>query len=121
MASPRDVFQSVMTRLGCARMILLRSFGWGEHPTVMVLVSRTQKDAIKDAMGRSPKLMARLDHEERAKMVSLLTNCRFSDDHLQELLATAAPRSHKQPRLPIQKFFPQHLGLLPAVRVGQDG
>ena len=108
MASPRDVFQSIMTRLGCARMILLRSFGRGEHPTVMELVSRTQKDAIKDAMGRSPKLMARLDHEERAKMVSLLTNCRFSDDHLQELLAIAAP--HKQPRLPSQKFFPNILG-----------
>ena len=65
MAAPPEV----MARLGCARMLLMRSKDTAQH----TIVSRLQTNAVVDLMQRQAVAMAAMTPGMRAKMGALAT------------------------------------------------
>ena len=101
-----------MSRLGCARMLLGRSFGKPEHQNV----SRLQSDAIVDLMKTEHKAMECVAPDNRCNMSSLAVACTWAGDDLQKLLPMIEPPAPKGPatRPPMQKATPMILNYFTA-------
>ena len=89
MATEKAQFQVVMTRIGCARLLLTKSKRKPEHP----LISRIQGQAIEEVMGRNPKLMPGLSSEDRGQCLALLTQCAFLEGDMAALLKVVEPKT----------------------------
>ena len=106
MATHEAQFKAVMTRIGCARLLLARSKGKQGH----ALTSRIQGQAITEALGRNPELLPGLSSEDRGKCLALLSQCAFLEGDMAALLKVVAPpRPREKTRLPNQVFFPEVL------------
>ena len=101
-----------MSRLGCARMLLGRSFGKPEHP----IVSRLQSDAIVDLMKAEHEAMECMSPDNRCKMSSLAVAGKWAGDDLQKVLPMIEPPAPKGSthRPPMQKATPMILNYFTA-------
>ena len=98
-----------MARLGCARMLLVRSKGTTQH----TMVSRLQTDAVVDLMKRQPVAMAGMTPGMRAAMGALVTAGAWHPDDIVKIMNLAQPPAPvpKQAvvRAKMQKFTPNIL------------
>ena len=105
MSAPRDV----MARLGCARMLLMRSKDTAQH----TIVSRLQADAVCDLMQRQAVDMANMAPDMRAKMGALATAGAWCPVDIAKIMSLVQPPPKPMPvvatRTKMQKFTPNIL------------
>ena len=103
MAAPPEV----MARLGCARMLLLRSKGTPQH----AIVSRLQADAVIDLMQRQAVAIAAMSTDMRARMAALAIAGAWHPTDLANIMKLLHPPAPKQTvvRAQMHKFTPNIL------------
>ena len=80
-------FQAIMTRLGCAKMMLAKA----KTPQERKVMSGVQKATLVDLFKKDTKLMRDLEPENRSKMLALLNQCTFAESGMAKLLVLVAP------------------------------
>ena len=105
MSAPAEV----MARLGCARMLLMRSKDTTQH----TIVSRLQTNAVVDLMQRQAVAMAAMTPGMRAKMGALATAGAWHPDDIAQIMNLVQPPAPVQKeavvRAKMQKFTPNIL------------
>ena len=103
MAAPPEV----MARLGCARMLLLRSKDTPQH----AIVSRLQADAVISLMQRQAVAIAAMSTDMRARMAALATAGAWHPTDIANIMKFLHPPAPKQivVRAKMQKFTPNIL------------
>ena len=102
---------AIMSRLGCARVLLANKRGTAEHATL----SKLQHDAILDLFTHHEGDMARMNAESRAKMASLASSGSWVPEHLAEILDHISPPEEqavvatRKPRGKMQRATPEIL------------
>ena len=90
MAAPPEV----IARLGCARMLLMRSRDTAQH----TIVSRLQKDAVVDLMQRQAVAMAAMAPGMRAKMGALATAGAWCPEDMTNIMSLVQPPPAPEPK-----------------------
>ena len=104
----------VMARLGCARMLLMRSKDTAQH----AIVSRLQADAVVDLMQRQAVEMADMAPGMRAKMGALATAGAWCPGDMAKIMSLVQPPAplprQAAVRTKMQKFTPNILNYFTA-------
>ena len=99
----------VMARIGCARMLLMRSKDTAQHTIVL----RLQTNAVVDLMQRQAVAMAAMTPGMRAKMGALATAGAWHPDDIAQIMNLVKPPAPVQKeavvRAKMQKFTPNIL------------
>ena len=103
--TPSPSLQQVFTRIGCARVILARS---SANPLNHQTTSKLQTAVVLEAFAKAHQEMREASSPVRARVQSLVMQCKFEDDDLRNIFAVVeatapVPRKSKRPN---QVFFP---------------
>ena len=111
MAAPPEI----MSRLGCARMVLLAAHGTPNHASV----SKLQADAVIDVMEKKAADLAKMTPDMRARMCSLASSAEWDPTDLGKIIALISKEKKQSTRSKMQKYTPTILDYFTAAEWAQ--